>query len=361
MLAAVGILFAVTIDLDGHTLYRLLIYPIPGFSAVRAVTRIILVMMLPVAVLFGMLIDDLAAVRAWRLPRCLLAVALSVFLVAECSLINQYSTPPSDWRGRLDALQASLPKQLPPDAILAIKTEPIQPGVDWPWLLTQTDANMAAVTLGISTLNGFSGNHPPTWKPMTTCRDVADNIRAGRHFLIEHGMPAPDIAPNRLVLLGFGTCDPAVFAHDPPLQLGRTYHFGQGADGNEFLAYGFSYPESWGRWTDAENALLFFTLSTVPLTPLLVAIQASSLSPAADRQQAAVVVANGHVCGELVVTLSRPNAQVVCPPSAFRAGDNVLRLKIARPTRPIDLGVNADVRRLGLGLQTLTVAPIAAP
>jgi hypothetical protein len=159
-----------------------------------------------------MLIDDLTAARARRLPKYLFALALSLFLVAECSLINQYATRPADWRARLDALLARLPKQLPPDAILAIKTEPKQPGVDWPWLLTQIDANIAAVTLGIRTLNGFSGNQPPTWKPMTTCRDVSDNLRAGRHFLIEHGMPAPDIAPNRLVLLGFDGCTPAEFA-----------------------------------------------------------------------------------------------------------------------------------------------------
>jgi hypothetical protein len=360
MLATVGILFAVTIDLDGHTFYRLLIYPIPGFSAIRAVTRIILVMMLPVAALFGMLIDDLAAGRAGLLPRYPLALALSVLLAAECSLINQYSTQPSDWRGRLDALQARLPKQLPRDAILAIKTEPKQPGVDWPWLLTQTDADMVAATLGISTLNGYSGNSPPTWKSMTTCGDITDNLRAGRHFLMEHAMLAPDIT-NRLVLVGFGDCTPAGFAHDPLLQLGRTYDFAQGADGNEFLADGFSYPESWGRWTDAENAFLFFSLSTVPSTPVSVAIRASSLSPAADREQAALVSANGHVCGQLVVTSNQPNALVTCPAGALRVGDNMLRLNVARPTRPSELGVDADERRLGLGLQTMTLMPIATP
>ena len=357
MLATVAILFAVTIDLHGHTLYRLLIYPIPGFSALRAVTRIILVIMLPLAALFGMLIDDLAAPRAYRLPRYLLALALSVFLVAECSLINQNSSAPSDWRARLDALEASLPKQLPPHAVLAIKTEPWKPEIDWPWKLIQTDASLAAVTLGISTLNGYSGNYPPTWKPMTTCRDISDNLLSGRHFLIEHGNPAPDITSDRVVPLGFGTCPPSEFTDDPPLQLGRTYHFAQGADGNQFLADGFSYPESWGRWTDAETAFLFFTLSTAPLAPFSVAIEASSLSRAADRKQVAAVIANGHACGQFVVTSSWPHAEVTCPPGALRAGDNMLRFNIARPTRPIDLGINNDDRHLGLGLQTLTVTP----
>ena len=91
----------------------------------------------------------------------------------------------------------------------------MRPGVDWLWILAQTDAELAAVTLGISTLNGYSGNHPPTWKPMTTCGDVGDNLRAGQHFLAEHGMPAPDITADRLVLLGFGACTPAELGRDP--------------------------------------------------------------------------------------------------------------------------------------------------
>ena len=59
MVVSVVILFAITISVDGHTLYRL-IYLIPGFSAIRAVPRVILVMMLPLAALFGLLVDGLA-------------------------------------------------------------------------------------------------------------------------------------------------------------------------------------------------------------------------------------------------------------------------------------------------------------
>jgi hypothetical protein len=209
MLATLAVLCAITIDLDGHTLYQL-IYSIPGFSAIRAVTRIILVMMLPLAMLFGMLIDNLAATQAYRLRRYFLIMALFVLLVAECSLINQNSSAPSDWRARLNAIEARLPKTLPPHSVLAIASEPQKPGqVDYPWILAQTDAILVAVTLGIRTLNGYSGNIPATWKPMTTCRDIGDNLHAGQRFLAEHGLTTPDITSNQLVLLGFGTCAPA--------------------------------------------------------------------------------------------------------------------------------------------------------
>jgi hypothetical protein len=35
----------------------------------------------------------------------------------------------------------------------------------------------------------------------------------------------------------------------------------------------------------------------------------------------------------------------------------MLRLSIAHPTRPVDLGAGADTRQLGLGLETLTLMP----
>jgi hypothetical protein len=344
MLATLAILFAITIDLGGHTLYRHLIYVIPGFSAISSVTRISLVMMLPLAALLGMLVDDLAVARADRPRQCLLAVALSLFLVAECSLINPSSSSPSDWRARLDALEARLPKKLPPHAVLAIASDDS---------LIQFDSEVAAVMLGISTLNGRSGNSPPTWKPMTTCRDIGDNLRSARRFLVEHGLAAPNVTPDRLELLGFDTCVPEELSdRDPPLQLGRTYDFAQGADGNQFAADGFSNPESWGRWTDGNDASLFFSLGTAPPAPLSVAIEATSLSPAPDRKQVVAVTANGNPCGQFIITASQPHAEVTCPVGALRVGDNALTFRVAHPTRPIDL---ADTRLLGLGLENLTI------
>ena len=54
---------------------------------------------------------------------------------------------------------------------------------------------------------------------MTTCRDVGDNIRAARRFLVEHGYSEPDLNPSRLVLVGFGRCEPGELSIRDPVQL----------------------------------------------------------------------------------------------------------------------------------------------
>ncbi|MGH7083869.1 MAG: hypothetical protein ACREFN_02620, partial [Acetobacteraceae bacterium] len=181
MLATTGILFLATIDVGGHSFYRL-IFPIPGFSAMRVVSRVILVMMLPAAVLVGTLIDELNTRGTMHGGGRALAVLLAALLVAECSLVREDQSTPAAWRGRAEALLRQLPKPLPPDAILVLKTPTMHADVT-AWIYGQVDADDAAARLGIHTINGYSGNFPPTWKTPATCSDIGHDLRAGRHFL----------------------------------------------------------------------------------------------------------------------------------------------------------------------------------
>jgi len=307
-------------------------------------------MMLPLAALFGLLVDGLAAPGAHRLIRSCVALALCGFLVAECSLVKPYDSAPASWQARLAALKVRLPSKLPEDAILAIAAPPLQQGDLWSWLLPQTDAEMAAAILGIHTLNGYSGNIPLAWRMMTTCDDVGHDILAGEHFLAEHGLPKPDIEPGQIVLVGFGACNVSEFGHDPVLRLGRTYRFLEGANGNAFTGDGFSSPENWGRWTDAKNAFLFFSLAESPPGPMSLEVEASTLAPAMDRRQEAIVKANGRVCGRLILSDSKQQAEVICPAGAIRRGNNMLLFRVSHT-------INRDNRHFGIGLRALTLVP----
>ena len=330
LLATAAILVVLTIDFDGHRAYPI-IYLLPGFSAIRAVTRVILVIMLPLAAVFGMMVDELVIPGAPWHPRSLLAIALSWFLVVECSMIYHYSSLPGDWNGRLEALEAKLPKHLPQGAVLAIKTQAPEPGnlqMLGLQLKQQSDADVAAVTLGIRTLNGYSGNIPPGWKPLTMCSDIVGDLRAGRHFLIEHDLPALNISDGQLVLVGFGACVPTGFGRDPTLQLGRTYNFPDKAAGNKFSSDGLSVDEKVGRPTGAKNAFLFFSLAEVPTGPIAVTVQMSSVGTAATTAQNVIILANGQVCGRFSVTAFQSSAQLTCPSGSFKVGNNVLRLKV---------------------------------
>ncbi len=360
LLVTMLIFFLLTIDARGHTIYRL-IYPIPGFSAIRAMCRVILVMMLPPSVLLGMLTDDLTEVREsrtaeWRTVGHAFAFILSAFLIVECSFVSAITSAPAAWRERAEALAARLPKRLPPGALLALSTKTQSEDIT-SWTFGQIDAELAASALGIRTMNGYSGYFPQSWRTPSNCDDVSHDLRAGRHFLVEHGLPNPGIAPGQLILVGFGACDATTLGHDPELVPGQSYRFGTGGSGSEFVGDGFSGPEDWGRWTDAKTAYLFFRLRAVPSGPLAITIEARSFSSAPDRRQAIKVNANGRDCGRFAIREHEPRARVTCPAGALQPGENMLRLRIARPARPIDLDRKSqDRRHLGLGLEMLTIS-----
>lgn len=355
MLGTVAILFVLTIDIGGISVFRVL-YFLPGFSALREVARIILVMMFPMAVLFGLLIDDLIADVDFRYIGRASAVLLSAFLVVECSSIYHLESNPVVWRERVEALKARMPKRMPAHAILAVSTAHANGMAK---TAKRVDAIVVATSLGIRTLNGYSGNLPPTWKPLTTCRDIVDDVRAGQRFRAEHGFPRLQIEARNIITLGFGSCDLTGLGREPELVLGHTYHFSSEGDGSAFEGDGFSYPEKWGTWTNAKNAFLLFSLPSAPVGPIAIVMDATALPKENGGEQVIAITANGRSCGAVAVHPGAARTNTICPTGALRAGKNVLRLRVRFVERPIDLRINQDRRHLGVGLKTLRVVAVS--
>src|SRR5271165_3635692 len=109
------------------------------------------------------------AARANRFPGRLLAVALSGFVVAECSLIKPDSSSPSAWRARLEAVEARLPEKLPAAAVLAIAAPP-QSDDDDGWQ-TQMDAELARL---IQRIAGIQKR--VLYKPLSSRHELASRL-----------------------------------------------------------------------------------------------------------------------------------------------------------------------------------------
>ncbi len=358
LLISAAILTAITLDVGGYSIFRL-IYPLPGFGAIRAVSRVILVTLFPLAALVGFLVDDLYAAAAHRIQWYFVAVLFVGFLVVESCDIETGSTDFAVWRAREVALEGQFPKPLPQDAVLAISAPPLDQSNSksaHSWNATQVDAEVAAVTLGIHTINGYSGNFPPTWKGPTTCADVGSDIRAANHFFYEHGQQPPKVAPDQLVLIGFGPCNLDTLLDEPTLVLGHTYEFATAGDSDPFVGDGFSESADWGRWTEGADAYFYFSLSVAPNEPIAIRIKATSLSAAADRYQSVDAVVNGASCGNLHFATGMENSAVICPASALRSGTNTVHFRVANPARPTDLKLNGDARYLGMGIMTLNAS-----
>lgn len=240
-----------TISLHGQSFYYFL-GKAPGFDAIRAICREILAMIFPAALITGAFVDGLVRQTRFRSSGCIAAMVLILFSLYEASNISHQRDKTAIWIDRLDSLEKEI-RAVHDGAFkeshLLVYTFPEKAKPEWWEFLYEIDAMLISQKLGISTLNGYSGNLPHGWKRMSTTEDVLDNIASAQKFRISHGLPEVKIAPDDLILVGKGTMDTGRISHE--------LSFPVLADGKEVRVD--SDPEAFKRyylndgWTDIEQ------------------------------------------------------------------------------------------------------------
>lgn len=137
------------------TLWRWVYDYFPGAKAVRSVSRISLLLLIPAGALLAATIDWLSQLgkRKW-------APVLGVMLFPAMMVEQAHKTPAFDReQNRRDvmAIASKVPKDC--DAFLAIPIGDFQD----PYWKIQLDAMWAQLETGIPTINGYSGHAPPGW------------------------------------------------------------------------------------------------------------------------------------------------------------------------------------------------------
>lgn len=195
------LLFLLTLTIDRYSLY-LALAALPGVGAVRAVSRIALVMALPLALLVAMAVD---AVPRRRWGMALLITALVGLMSVEAATYNTNYIRRADALERTAALQRQMPATLPPDTVLF---NPLRE--DEPYYVTELDGVILAQERNLPTLNGYSGNYPPGYAPQPTqpaCEQAHVRLQAAANFAARHpkvSMNGSATAP--VWVLGQGPC-----------------------------------------------------------------------------------------------------------------------------------------------------------
>jgi len=205
-LAAVGVL---TFAFHGHSLWRFM-SELPVFSAIRAVARIIVAMLFLFGYLAGYGADALFS-KGKTIGRVALAL-LAVALVVEFACVTPGITPRAKWQAYDAAINARIPKNLPPDAILFIAQ------TDNVWYESEVNAIWGALQARRQTINGYSGNFPAGFDPFfgTACSELPHRVLAYLSFSGKSGdVDAYRALMARMVPVGFTDCDPTWWT-DPP-------------------------------------------------------------------------------------------------------------------------------------------------
>jgi hypothetical protein len=191
-------LIVLTLNFNGHSLW-LYFADLPLASAIRAMTRISLVLLFPIAYLGAVAVDFI--------PKKLTFVkyALILGVIFEFSTVRINSSTIEEWRKHKAIAMAGVPEDLPASSILFFAQHPSQSIPN-----QELDAMWAALSLGFPTLNGYSGNIPPGYT-REYGKDCVEISRRLKSYVIFSGSANPDKdyrdLIKRVVPIGFNGCD----------------------------------------------------------------------------------------------------------------------------------------------------------
>ncbi len=213
-LLSIAMLVLLTLSVAGHSAYSL-IAVLPGANSIRAVSRIILIMALPAAILVALGVDALRSRGGFS---SLAACVLAILMIAEASSVKTMHFEPQEAQGRVQKLRESLPATVPADAVLYVPGSPEEPS-----FVTELDGMSLAQELGRNTLNGYSGNSAPGYSgdaELPACQQAVNRLRAAAQFYAERLHREPPLQAHALVfIVGHPGCAEASWMRIPIDQL----------------------------------------------------------------------------------------------------------------------------------------------
>lgn len=137
--------------------------------------------------------------------------------------------------------------------------------------------------------------------------------------------------------------------------LGESVTFSQGGVGSKYLVFGWSQPESWGTWSEGDESWLVLELADKPKQDLILRLQGHAFINDKHPSQEIEIWVNGQLIGVLLYRLPArvEEWKMVIPKALIQDHLVRLRLLFKNPISPREVGINADGRRLGLGLIAL--------
>jgi hypothetical protein len=207
---SLAVLVLLTLNIAGGSFWYLFA-KLPLASSIRAMARIGLVFLFPVAFLGSVAIDRLLRNPTWGNSAVILLAALLIF---EFSATSQDLSLKDQWRSRLLQKDQTIPTNLPSNPVLFFAQS------NGPFYADELDAMWVAMKRGLPTLNGYSGFLPPgyySWDFGRDCSEVPKRIVSFLRFSgQQNDRDAYRKLAHRVVPIGFVGCDPQWLTNPPP-------------------------------------------------------------------------------------------------------------------------------------------------
>jgi hypothetical protein len=204
MLAALVIIVLLTLNIGGLfafyskiSLYYFLAL-IPGFNAIRAVSRVIVVLMFPIAFIAGSGLSMLLCETKVKALAVGVGFGLVLLAAYEIRAVDKAFFSIADAEHRVDVIaqRAKAAEAKGIDRPVLALVAPLEP--DDPFYVIQLDATLAAQRLGWPTVNGYSGYGVPGASEEPNCGTAAKQYLAFEAWQKAHGNPAQESVADLL-------------------------------------------------------------------------------------------------------------------------------------------------------------------
>jgi hypothetical protein len=340
----IAFMWVLTLYLSDYSPYKL-IYHLPGFGALRAVGRVVLVLLFPLAILSAATITAALKHLALRIPQpeyqrlMLPAVGAMILLafVAEHLCASSDAISVKQLRKELSKIE-KFANALRPSAS-SILWIPPRPGerVDY---RNNTYAMLASQDMGLPTANGISSNEP---------RGYRGNVY---QWLSSNG-----IAPERLMVIPYPWLKTAY-------QLGTKLSFDLHSNAAaKYARSGWGDPETWGMWSLGKRSSLELKITEHPSSAMELKLEVFAFVCPAKPNLTVVVTVNSAEVAKLYFDM-KTNAgkrTILLPQNLIASNEGNLKITFDYDDvrSPKELHISDDHRNLALKLISLELRPVA--
>lgn len=190
---ALAIVIIMTLFLYSISLYPLLML-IPGTSALRVVSREILVLLFPISYLVGLSIEKIKQRGFNSFSSNGIIAIICILIIIDPILAKKSISRVSDWNLRMREIDQKITLLLNPTEILAVATQNND---------DEIDVMLYAQEMGVRTLNGYTGNYPDYVYAFKTVEDVDTRISSIEKFMHKNSDPLFKFDREKIIYVGF--------------------------------------------------------------------------------------------------------------------------------------------------------------
>jgi hypothetical protein len=332
-----------TVYADRYTAWYLVYKFVPCAGAVRAVSRIGLMMTYPGALGIVLLIDSIRG-----------KARILAFIAATVCLVEQFSVLPSYNKEQARQTVAEIAAKIPsgaPSFFYSRAAKPDDP--EQASAFSQLDAMWASIRANVPTVNGYSGNVPSgyeLWENIFDTEKGRDELRDG----LGHWKSANGLGDADVTWIGSNDIIPSGPAPRSQERLCALIAFDKqiDADGDEsskYLTFGWSPPAK-RRWNDGKSARICFSIPQGGLMTFRM-FASPFLVPGKLEAQEIDVEFNDVPIQRLYLRDYDMREYSIALPGNLLRTNNVIQFQFPDAAVPADLGVNSDRRSLALDLK----------